>query len=426
TFLEFSPYLDTKSAKNIQQYIRSKQNQKTLSRFERISNNARNKTRNLFIQLKYRQTENKLRANLPQFADRKKNIVEELLNLVEKVSPQKEVLPHLPLFYQQLFTQKQSFDLDFWLGREKEIDQANRILDRFADRLGGGLIIVGEHHSGRSFLSSYIAEKNFYPQNTYQIIPPEEGSIDPQVFKKAIEEAVDMPGEDYEEIFDEIALNSVFILDDIELWWERSEGGFAVLDMILALIDQYGDQCLFILNTSQQSFRFMNLIRPIDKHFLGIVECQPFSVSDLKEIILKRHRSSPITFEYKNIPESEMNDWRYAQLFSRYLEYSRGNIGVALQGWLSHIDSVRDDVLIIKDPKLPDLSPIERIPPDWIILLVQFILHKCLHPHKLARITGESLEFLHKHLKQLKRTGLIREKRDDLYILDPFIEPHLQ
>ncbi|MCB0296411.1 MAG: hypothetical protein KDG51_14515, partial [Calditrichaeota bacterium] len=62
-----------------------------------------------------------------------------------------------------------------------------------------------------------------------------------------LEKALQTRG-DYPRIFENLPARCAIIIDDLELWWERSRDGFAVVAQLLALIEQYGAQCCFLVN----------------------------------------------------------------------------------------------------------------------------------------------------------------------------------
>ncbi len=422
TFAQFSPFAISKS---LEQFVRIRQSKKTLPWFERINQAMGKASRDTLIGYWFRRSEEKIKGHglaLDQLDSH--NRVDRLLNLSDSLNPRSEVWSALPLYYKQLFMHKQNFGAEFWQGREKEVDLADKAIDRFKQRLGGGLLVTGEYNSGRTFFCHYIAEKYFYPQHTFYINPPDEGSINPTTFKRILESVVDLDG-DYEDIFDELALNSVFVINDIELWWERSPQGMAVLEQILHLIDEYGDQCLFILNVNIHTYRFINQIRKLDSFFLGLIECRAVGTQELKNIMLYRHRSSPITFDYKGTSENEMTDWQYARLINKYYEHSQGLVGVALQSWISNIDRIEDEVVYIRDPKPINKEVLRQIPDDWKLLLIMLLMHRQMRLERLSRVLGEEEEELLKTLRALKRSSLVREDSFGLYRVNPFLVPHL-
>jgi amino acid transporter len=427
TVVKLSPYVISRSASNAEQYIRSKENKTRLSRVGGVSLlRAQSRIRTSFTRLWYRRSEGILVAQQLQSANKQEDSrVEGVLNLLETISPKSEVMEDLPVYYNQLFTHKNTFGDDFWMGRKNELDQAQKAINRFKEGFGGALMITGDYNSGRTFLSQHIAEHFFSKRFVHYIAPPEYGSIDVTDFKRAFENGVGVEGE-YPEIFAELSFNTVLVFNDLELWWERSPNGWQVIDVLLDLLDTYSEQCFFILNINQYSLRFINMVRKIENYFLTTINCAPFSAEALKDIILFRHRSSPITFEWKGTSEKDMSEWKYARLMSKYFDYSQGNVGMALQAWISHIDKIdKDEVLVIREPSKPNTEVLRQLPEDWLIWIVQFILHKHLTLDRLLRITLEDERIVYNKVKVLKRAGIIKETNSGVLKINPYLEYHL-
>jgi len=126
------------------------------------------------------------------------------------------------------------------------------------------------------------------------------------------------------------------------------------------------------------------------------------------------------------IAEDDLSEWRMARLFNSFFDYSRGNVGVALQSWVSHIEKVAQERLMMREPESPEAEVLEQLENDWIVILLQIMLHKRLTAKRLARILNEDEKSLHLSLNTLKRTGLIVENNEGILKIDPYILPHLR
>ncbi|MCD4745383.1 MAG: hypothetical protein K8R58_03705, partial [Bacteroidales bacterium] len=271
--------------------------------------------------------------------------------------------------------------------------------------------------------SQFIANKYFNNPNIYVIHPPFAGSTDINDFKKSFENALEIKGS-YKTIFNNIKQNSIIIIDDLELWWEKSQNGFDVIEVIIGLISEYSNKCLFIVNTNIHSYKLINKIRKIEDCFLNNIELEAFNAEQLKNIILLRHRSTDLKIKLKNKKLNILRSLDYARLFSKYFNYSKGNVGLALHTWIANITDIEEKTLIIKAPKAPDLSILNNLQTDWLILLIHFILHKRLTIDKLARITrSDKLQRtnLIDKINNLKRAGVIIENNNEIYELNPFL-----
>ena len=80
--------------------------------------------------------------------------------------------------------------------------------------------------------------------------------------------------------------------------------------------------------------------------------------------------------------------------------------------------------------------------PDWLLIILQFILHKRLSVEKISRISAESSRDLKRHLRDMIRVGVIvktqkirpvrstetpttEEDEEPIFELNSFLRPHL-
>jgi len=211
----------------------------------------------------------------------------------------------------------------------------------------------------------------------------------------------------------------------LELWWERSEKGFEVIDVIANLIRDYSNKILFIVNCNTHTFKLMNTINKLDGLFISTIECEPFDSELLKEVILLRHDSSGIKFKLGNKIDDELGEIKLAGLFDNYFNYSKGNVGVALNAWVANIIKVESNTVTIKQPVIPDTSPLNYLDDDWLIFISQIMLHRRISFETLKRLLKVSDEKCKDVVKSLLRCGIILEKSTDIYGINFFLEPYL-
>lgn len=389
--------------------------------------------------------------------------MEEYILLLESVTPSNGVLDTLPFYYRQLFLGKQYVDRAFWTGRKNALAAAEKAVKWFKhgmvkkDGFGsGGLLIVGEQNSGKTYLSQYIAGKHFNKKQIFQISPPPGGSTDLKVLQDRMLDEILNNNDKMDKIpdlasaLDKLQDGSVVIFNDLELWWERSDMGMEVIRNIMDLINHYGRRLFFIVNGNVHSLKQMKRLEDYSGSFLMEIPCEPFNAEELKDIILFRHKSTGLKYKLKHQREDDMTVWGEAKLFSRYFDYSKGNVGVALQSWISNIDDVSSSekpdkmsyernsgVLYVSEPQSPDLKSLKRMDAEWSLVIQQFILHNHLSPKKLSRVSGVELNIIGSVLKEMNKVGLIitlnskeagtgnNNGPDSVWELNPYILPHL-
>lgn len=350
------------------------------------------------------------------------NIYAQLRNFVEAVSPMAELDKLLPYHYRQLFLGRPSVSRSFLPGRENEMEQAAAAARRMRNQVRGGILVLGDSLSGKTTLCEHTAEYLFEGK-VYRINPPVNGSILLKDFTNAFNQAIQGTGK-IESLIESTIHGSVFILNDLELWWERSPKGFTVLDKLSDLIDKYGGEYFFIVNCNIHSYNLISRINDFSERFISTIRLSPMSRENIQKIVLSRHYSSNVTFHYKGQEQSLISNRKLNRLFRRYTDISAGNIGYAFLMWLANINSFRQKDLGIDEPKYVDMPVLHD--PDWILVLHQLLIHHRLTKEQLKRVyRSKDLKDLEEVLSRLLRAGLIREYQGNAYTLNPFIYPYL-
>jgi len=423
TYDKLSLFNLLKYSGNIKQYIQKKEVKKKIASVQKAYDKIRVFYRNQTEKFWYKQSDAILFAKKIQ-AEKTNNIlsINNFLELKEKVSADPEILSTLPFYYIQLFIQKHYYQDEFWFGRQGLLNKAEKAINWYNKEHSGSILITGDQNSGKTFLAQHIVLKYLQNHQMYIVNPPSGGSIEANIFKKTLQNTTGINGS-YKNIFSKLPDNSVILIDDLELWWEKSENGSKVILEIINLIKDYSSKCLFLINAGKQSFEVINEMIRIDKYLLSIIECTPFNAVCLKEIILFRHQSGGIKLQLER--RKKFISSKFASLFSKHFNYSNGNIGVALYTWIANISAYHDETIYIKAPQIPDTSVFNSLDNESLIYLTQFILHKQLTFPKLERITLDEKEIITEKILFLKRIGLINELPNKVFELNKYLYIHV-
>ena len=416
SFLKFSS--DNK------QYVRKLDKRKHFKTIRKNFQKLRSILRKQFSQLWLKQSEAVLAKERLSKESLEHNKVNDLLDLLENASIKTEVKEKLPFYYQQLFLRRYNYSNEFWFGRKNELQIAKKTLKKYYSGFYGGLLIIGEQFSGKTFLSNFIANNYTKNSTVYTINPPYSGSVNTDDFIKSLKESTTLRGS-VEQIFNKLPLSTTIIIDDLELWWEKSKNGLKVIKYINNIIEKYSEKVFFVVNCKIQTYILINKIFKIDNSFLNIIECEPFNAEQLKNIILFRHQSSNLRIKLGRKPEERIKAIDYARLFNKIFQYTRGNIGFSLQTWIVNITEFNNKTLNISYPKKRDLSALDILEQDDLLLLTHFVIHKRMLIEKAERVTFIEKEVLLKKINYLKRNGIIIEKMPKVYEINPFIYIHL-
>ena len=340
----------------------------------------------------------------------------------EKVQPDPEVLAQLPFYYRQLFVGNQFTSSSLIDNRNREIALARDTARRMQQKVGGAMLVIGEAYSGMSYFCENIGTQLF-DGPIYRILPPLHGSVRPVDFVRAFQRQIGQKGS-VSQLIESTPFNSVFLLHDIELWWERTPQGYEIINQLVDIIQRYSFDYHFILNCNTHAFQLIKQVTDWESAFLNTIQLSPFSEEQIRKTILSRHYSGGLSLVYQDIPEKEINANEWETLFRKYKLISNGNIGVALRMWLRNIERVKNQILYIKDPEELQMPPIEE--KEWLVVLSQFVLHKQLSFLQLTRIfPNEEKARVNLWVQDLIRANLLIRLNKITIGINPYLYPYI-
>jgi amino acid transporter len=422
--LDLYPFI--RSIQDLKQYIKTAQTKRWFNKAYLLQKQAHEFVSQQLNKIWYNQSSGLLLAQkLSKMSLHQETRVENLLAFKAQVSPSPQMMNRLPDYYHQLYLRKQYYLNEFWVKREEETQAFHSGFQQWLGGHGGAILVLGERNSGKSFFVNYIAQHIDVKGETYFINPPYTGSTSTREFLKSFQNATDITA-GFDTVFNDIPSQSIFILDDLELWWEKGANGMMVIDELSKIIDLYGHQHLFVVVSNIHTFSLINKYRKIESDFIRLIELRPFNARQIKDVIMKRHATSALNFVLNSTHQNRFRSWNFARLFSRYFNYSEGNPGVALQAWISSVEDVDKNTISIKMPKIPDITLFRYMETEWMIFIMHFILHKRMNMPKLIRVSMENRVEVEERVRVLKRAGIIVEIGEDILDINQFVLPFLR
>jgi len=410
------------TASNLEQHIRMRQGRIAVSGARGLARRALRVARTAMVNVVYRQSEGLLLARqLEADAGHEGTLVDRVSALVARCTPRPEIVESLPFYYRQLFLGQSTMSDAFWVGRAAELARAKRAVAAFRRGTHGALFVTGARGSGKTALCQRIVSDNFAGREVARVQPRPGGSSEPRVFEAALAKALHGRGP-VDELLALFPDGSAIVIDDLELWWERSATGLRVVERILELFEQHGRRLLFIVCLSRQTLALLDRLRNFSDRAASVIECAPMPAEGLKNIVTLRHASTGAKFSLGERGEDELGELPLARLFARHFDHSRGVVGAALRGWITHVDKATSDSLVIRTPQPEKWEVLDELRPSWKALLLQLVLHKRMSRVRLERVSGISREELARELDALRRTGLVVETRQRVVEINPFLQ----
>ncbi len=371
-------------------------------------NLAYDKMMNFIIQRKQEIDTIKFEEQHNQF----QNSIEQTNIFVQSLKMDPDVEKELSFYYKKLFTGSHLGTVNLKY-RKKEIDTAKRAIDRIDEGVNGGIMIIGETMSGKSYLTETISNLILQGEKVY-IDPPEKQNYDVNDVHLAFQKIFNKSGTT-ESILNQIDDGTILVFNDLEKWWVKADNGSAAINYISKIIQIFGSKHYFLLNCNIFSFDILRKSSILDESLLSTIIVSPVSRSEIKEIILKRHRTAgmDIWFNGKLVEDSKKLDAFFSDLHDR----SNGNVGVALNSWINGIRLNEDKQLIIRKNSIVNFPLISKA--NWKVILYHFIIHDHLKIIQIQKIFGKNdNEWIFNTIKEIEKAGLIYRKSSSTYKLN--------
>lgn len=419
-----SVYKIPSTVKEFSSFIREDKEKKVKKTIYTYINDLKTSVSQIITKILYSRSELLLIARKITESDSRVSLNQKVLNLAESVSPGEKVMNQLPLFYRNLFSGRSSISEDFWVKREIDEELFETAIRRYNSGHHGGILIIGERNSGKTTFCRHITSRIFNKEKIFHLFPPYSGSASTEAFVKELGRITNND-ENTAEIMESVPNGSIFIINDLELWCDHSMQGWEVIKLIKTLIGNYSSRFMFVANVNPYAFDLMNKMLDLQEVFISIITLTPFDSKEIRELIIRRHHSSGMKFIMGSHEEDEFSNIKLAALFNKYFNYSEGNPGTALNAWLSNIVKVSEKKIYIRPPQTPNTSILTELSDEWKVVLKEMVLQKRLSYQKVNRIFFGDESTTSAIVSSMLRAGIITEKKEQLYMVNQCIEPHL-
>ncbi len=346
------------------------------------------------------------------------NMHEALRAYTDKLRVSDKVYEQIPFYYQQLFVGRQSANIGSLRHRDLELERALGIMN---PQLGKGtsLIVLGAPLSGKSFFAESLA-KEVSNKRVVKIYPPVTGSTSLIDFKKTLAKLSGVK-ESNRSILETSEAETIFLFEDIELWWNRSDAQNLAIRHLVSLVNKADYNGRIILTCNPYAFKLMEDQGLLDDLTLPRISLLPMDRLALKDVLLERHMAGGLNLSLNDKDEDGLSKKELRKLADRYYQNSGGLIGIALYQWLNNIDSYQDDKVSISYPVvLPFPFIVEK---EWLVLMGQFIIHKHLDAQRVQKLFKyRDKDKAGRMISQLVSDGVLESVLGNTFRLNPLIQ----
>lgn len=317
-----------------------------------------------------------------------------IIYLYDQTVYDERVYNSLPFVYRKLFDYTSAEIVEILVGREKEKEILNQAFTRTTKGLSGSTAIIGESGTGKSslissFISKLQTDASIYRYNFEKTIRSE------KEFLNILSEILGLEYiSSYEEIISELNLDpkyKIVILEDIHKIYLRKFGGLEAMKKLLLIISETSNKIFWIVSISYHAWQLLNRILNIGNYFPFQIKTEVLTKEQIKEAILKRHKTSGYNLEFLQDEEFKVHKHlKYLLLsqdkqiilqeefFNKLYEACEGNITSALFYWIKSIKEFKNDTIYIKPLKKLDFRFLETFEIDKLLTLSNLIQHGSL------------------------------------------------
>lgn len=346
------------------------------------------------------------------------------LNLVDSLSASAKIFNSIPFYYRQLFLRKQYYINEFWVGRESELQKFELICSRFDKGRGGLVVVTGDHHSGKSYFVNYAIKKFLHDYRYIEVNRIPSADPDIETFRAEMQKAL-QTFDSLDKRLKNIQRKTVILIDDLELWWRRSEKGLKIIEEIASLSDISSSNVLFVVCINKYAFDIIGKFNAFGRKAIGIVKMSNMKPEQLREAVMKRHHSGNYHLMIDQSMDDYIPSWKYAKLFSRLYALNNGIPGCAFYSWIANVKEYKNSTIEISFPELPDAYVLNNLPSNLMIILIQVILHKRIRSEELSEIMGKEHDTMLSEIYILIRSALLSRSIEGKLEINIAIYPYL-
>ncbi len=256
---------------------------------------------------------------------------------VQNIQIKPAVKDKIPYYYQQLFGHKHLHNAYFMQSRKIELEYFKNAFSSAGNRSSRrAVLIAAAPGAGKTYFIE-AALKQAGCTTFFTLNFPFGREATEQTLTNAWQTATQLTGS-IEQIITTLPPNSVVVIENIEAWNNPAQNTNPV-DIILQLIKQYSHSLRFIISINRYNIEYFNRWFDFGKYISDTVILQPLTREHIRQIILDRHLTGGIQLLYNNTIVEELSKKDERMLFGIIHKLSNGNIGIALQLWLSFIDA---------------------------------------------------------------------------------------
>ena len=331
----------------------------------------------------------------------------EILAAYDQAKLDQPALERLPFIYRRLFDIRPLESADLLVARDEEMRLIETARERWRQGTPCAVAVIGELGSGKTSFINAAIEKALggfpvYKRQFINVVESERLLAEELALLLRLPRAGTL--DELQWLINEMAEQSVIVIEDAHQLYRRAFGGFETLKKLLLLVARTSHQILWIISMRKYAWRYLNSALRIADSFTFVVNTENLSGPDLERVILARHQVSGFYLRflpgevitrrrrYRRASEPERQEMLRRSYFDSLSKASEGNILAAIFYWLKSLVEARSDELVVSPLAELRLDFLRDAPVEKLLTLSMLIQHGNLTAAEHARIFGSATE----------------------------------
>lgn len=306
--------------------------------------------------------------------------------------------------YTSIFMTKGYIGEAFLVGREEQLEHAERIINAWKKGFRGAVLVSGARLSGKTLFAEIIANR-YFPDNFVRLSPNTTLTIEGHKTKL---------GYDLEEalvFLQKYALHSQSLvwIDDLELWWDTKNPFYQNVQALSDWIDSFATRSFVVVGTNNVLKKQLSQLCKIDRIFQAEISMDNIGQEAVQKAIWVRHGATHKKLVNQN--QEVLSNPVFQRLCKKIYKISNGNIGEALNTWVNSTYCVDDDHVQNRFEHYHMLPYFLNA--DTVLILTTILQYKRTNEYTLRKLFGPMFtEQYATVVKRLLNIGILKRQLD--------------
>jgi len=297
---------------------------------------------------------------------------------------------------------------------------------------------VGEKGSGKSSYLQLALDETKIGEDIRQIDLSTTLWHEPEMLSMLCS-ALDLPQVDDRETMvaeiDKMKKRIVLVVEGIQNLYVRNINGYDALESFLLLLSATRDRIFWVASCSRYAWDFLGRVESLGEYFTFTVESDRLDATQIKNLVLERHRSSGYELEFTpsaSIQETRayrkvLDDWSGTQehlredYFQELAKIAEGNASIAMIFWLRSIRDFDEQRFYISPLEVTSVDSMEMLTPEILFSLAALVLHDTSTGEEMSLALNQGWHKCEMLMSRLLSRGLLLKQDGGQYTLNHLV-----